>query len=399
MPSLPEPCSRREFLQTSARTVTLGTVALGTAAASFGLGLTSCGSTDERLEAEPEPAPRPLRLLILGGTGFLGPHTVERALARGHDMTLFNRGKTNPHLFPDLEKLEGDRDGDLAALEGRDWDAVIDTSGYVPRHARDSATLLADHVQQYVFISTISVYRDFPAEDIDESSPVGTLEDPTVEEVTGMTYGPLKALCEQEIERALPGRATIIRPGLIVGPGDRSDRYTYWPVRVSQGGEVLAPGDPSHEVQMIDVRDLAAWIIHTIEQRVVGTYNADGPPLRLDAMLNACREASDSDATFTWVPTDFLTEQQVRPWSDLPTWIPPGEGRDQTSRAANARAVNAGLTFRTPLETAIATLTWHRTTRDADYELRAGLSRERESEVLAAWHASESKAAGERRGG
>lgn len=302
-------------------------------------------------------------------------------------MTLFNRGRTNPHLFPDLEKLKGDRDGDLSALEGRKWDAVIDTSGYVPRLVRDSATLLSDYVQQYVFISTISVYPAFPKEDVDESSPAGVLEDPTVEEVTGVTYGPLKALCEQAAEKCIPGRTTTIRPGLIVGPGDPTDRYTYWPVRVSRGGEVLAPGTPNDTVQVIDVRDLARWIIHTVEQRVRGTFNAVGGPIPLLTHLEASRTASGSNAKFTFVPADFLSEQQVRSWADMPMWIPPTEGRDRCSEVANRLAVDEGLEFRSPLETAADTLTWYAETRDPDVTLGAGLSAEREQAVLKLWHA------------
>src|SRR5688572_29497367 len=197
-----------------------------------------------------------MRLLVLGGTKFLGRAVVEAAVARGHEPTLFHRGLTNPGLFPDLEHLRGDRDGGLAALQGRTWDAVIDPSGYVPRIVRASAELLADAVEHYTFISSISVYPSFPTPGMDESSPVGTLEDPTVEDVPAH-YGPLKALCEQAAEAAMPGRVFHVRAGLIVGPNDPSDRFTYWPVRVAKGGDVLAPGSPERPVQIIDVRDLA----------------------------------------------------------------------------------------------------------------------------------------------
>ncbi len=210
-----------------------------------------------------------MKLLVLGGTVFLGRHLVEAATARGHSVTLFNRGQHNPELYPEVEKLRGDRDSDLSALQGRRWDAVIDTCGYLPRAVRASAELLADAVDHYTFISSISVYADFHTPAMDESAPVGTLADETVEEVTGETYGPLKALCEQAAERALPGRVLNIRPGLIVGPHDPTDRFTYWPVRVARGGEVLAPGRPHVPVQVIDGRDLAEWTVRMVEARQV----------------------------------------------------------------------------------------------------------------------------------
>jgi 2'-hydroxyisoflavone reductase len=212
--------------------------------------LTAATLTAATLPFGPVLSGRPLKLLILGGTGFLGPHTVRAALAQGHQITLFNRGRTNNHLFPELEKLRGDRDGNLEALKGRKWDAVIDTSGYVPRLVADSAGLLAPNTGQYIFISSISVYADFTKRGMDETAPVGTLTDPTTEEITGASYGPLKALCEQAAEQAMPGRTTIIRPGLIGGPGDRTDRFTYWPVRVARGGDVLAPGNPNAFTQL-----------------------------------------------------------------------------------------------------------------------------------------------------
>ncbi len=213
-------------------------------------------------------------------------------------MTLFNRGKTNPELFPDLEKLRGDRDGELGALVGRAWDAVIDTSGYVPRHVRLSAELLAPSVAHYLFISTISVYRDYSTIGMDETAPIATLADPTTEQVTGETYGALKALCEKAAEDAMPGRTTVIRPGLIVGPEDRTDRFTYWPVRVERGGEVLSPGTPADPIQFIDVRDLAEFIVVCLENKVLGTFNADAPAgaLSMGKLLETCREVSGSGA-------------------------------------------------------------------------------------------------------
>ncbi|MFO7653390.1 MAG: NAD-dependent epimerase/dehydratase family protein [Candidatus Krumholzibacteriia bacterium] len=340
----------------------------------------------------PERAEHPLQLLILGGTAFLGPHTVDAARARGHEVTLFNRGRTNPELFPDLEKLHGDRDDDLDALRNRRWDVVIDNSGYVPRHVRLSAELLAPAVDHYIFISTISVYADFDPPYLDETYPVGTLEDEGVEEVTGTTYGPLKALCERAAETAMPGRTTVVRPGLIVGPLDRSDRFTYWPARVHRGGEVLAPGDGTDFTQFIDVRDLAEFIVHCAEQRPGGIYNADAPPdsLTMHQFLETCRTAIAGDARLTWVDADFLAEHEVAPWSQMPVWLPPGL-EPAMGRISTARARRAGL-GRRPLEATIRdTLAWWLTEpEERRARPRAGITAEREAELLAAWHARRS---------
>ncbi len=329
-------------------------------------------------------------LLILGGTKFLGPEIVAAARKAGYTVTLFNRGRTNPQLFPDLEKLRGDRDGKLDALRGRSWDAVVDTSGYVPRHVALSAGLLRDAVRQYVFISTISVYADFSRPGMDETAPVGKLADDTVEKVDGETYGPLKALCEKAVEREMPGRATIIRPGLIVGPNDPTDRFTYWPVRVARGGEVLAPGSPADPVQFIDVRDLAEWTVRMMDSRSFGTFNATGPrqSLGIGQLLDACRKVSGSGATFTWVDADFLAEHRVEPWSDMPVWVP-GRGESAgLARVSIRRALDRGLAFR-PLEATLAdTLAWWRgLPAERRASLGAGIGPEREAEVLAAWRA------------
>jgi 2'-hydroxyisoflavone reductase len=326
-----------------------------------------------------------VKLLILGGTGFLGPHVVDEALRRGHSMTLFNRGRTNPHLFPDLEKLRGDRDGNLEALRGRRWDGVIDTSGYVPRIVRDSATLLADSVRLYLFISTISVYADFKKAGIDEDYPVGTLDDPTVEKVDGETYGPLKALCEQAAEQTMPGRVANVRPGLIVGPRDTTDRFTYWPVRVDRGGEVLAPGNPEAAVQFIDARDLAAFAVKLIEDGHTGVYNATGPDHRLtfQELLHGCKVVSGSDASFTWIEEKFLIDKGVAPWTELPLWLP-GDEYAGLREVSVARAVARGLRFRPAGKTIEETIDWH-ATRPADHQWRAGITAERETELLAAW--------------
>lgn len=328
-----------------------------------------------------------MNLLILGGTVFLGQALVEAALARGHSLTLFNRGKANPDLFPGVEKLVGDRAVDLSALHGRRWDAAIDTCGYVPRVVRRSAGLLAEATGHYTFISSLSVYADSSQPGIDESGVVGKLADETIEEVTGETYGPLKAHCEQAVERAMPGRALVIRPGLIVGPHDPSDRFTYWPHRVAQGGEVLAPGRPERLVQFIDVRDLAEWIIQVVEVGATGVYNAAGlePRPSMGSLLETCRSVSGSDAHFTWMSEQFLLERNVGAWMDMPLWIPESDPEYAGFFAfSSAKAIAAGLTFRPVRETIRATLEWD-ALRPAGHDWRAGLKPEREAELLQAW--------------
>lgn len=341
---------------------------------------------------------KPLKMLILGGTAFLGPEIVEAAQAHGHTLTLFNRGKTNPGLFPDLETLLGDRDPKKApgldALKDRKWDAVIDTSGYVPRVVKASAELLAPNVPHYVFISTISVFGDTSKPNMAEDGPLATVPDETSEDVN-QYYGALKALCEKAAEAAMPGKVANVRPGLIVGPGDRSDRYTYWPVRVARGGEVLAPGDGSDPVQYIDVRDLAQWVVHLVEARTMGVFNATGPAdkLTMKAFLDACQagcgqDGKPAEASFTWVDTAFLEQQQVSPWSDLPVWVP-AQGDSAGFATIDCRkAIGAGLKFRPPVETAHDTLAWWQQQPDERRaKLRGGLTPEREAEVLAQWKA------------
>jgi 2'-hydroxyisoflavone reductase len=331
-----------------------------------------------------------MRLLILGGTGFLGPHIVEAALARKHVPTLFNRGRTNPGLFPDLEKLHGDRDpnkGDgLNALKGRQWDAVVDTSGYVPRIARASADLLAPNVKQYVFISTVSVYGDMSKPGVDEKSPVGTLDDPASEQVTNEGYGPLKALCEQAVEGVMPGRTTNIRPGLIVGPGDPTDRFTWWPARIDRGGEVLAPGNPEAPVQFIDARDLAQFILKCIEDGHAGVYNALGPkhPFPMAAMLYGCQAVTTSDAHLTWVEQDFLLKQGAGPWMELPLWVPDVGETAGFARVSNAKGLAVGLTFRPFADTARDTLAFAKNL-PADHKWGAGMAPAKEHAILSAW--------------
>jgi 2'-hydroxyisoflavone reductase len=336
------------------------------------------------------PKVNPMKILILGGTAFLGPQIVEAARARGHVLTLFNRGKTNPGLFPDIEKLRGDRDGDLKSLEGRTWDAVVDTSGFVPRLVTMSATLLAPNVQQYVFISTISVFAEGLKPNTAEDGPLATMPDASSEEV-GKYYGALKALCETAADKKMSGRAWIVRPGLIVGPGDKSDRFTYWPVRVAKGGEVLAPGDGSDPVQYIDVRDLAAWVVLGVERNLNGVYNATGPAkkLTMKKMLEEVKTGTGGDAKFTWVATDFLEKNKVAPWSDLPVWVPGRNGEEGFAQINCGKAIAAGLTFRPVAATAKDTLAWYKTLpEDRRGKLLAGISVEKERDLLAAWHAT-----------
>jgi 2'-hydroxyisoflavone reductase len=336
-----------------------------------------------------------MKLLILGGTLFLGRALVEAALARSHEVTVFHRGRHRKEPIPGVESLLGDRDGRLDALAGREWDAVVDTSGYVPRLVRASAELLAERVRRYVFVSSISVYADF-SRPTPEDAALATMPESEQEEVTGATYGPLKVLCEKAVAETLPERALIVRPGLIVGPHDPTNRFTYWTGRVARGGEVLAPGSPEAPVQFIDVRDLAEWLVRMIEREEVGTYNATGPDrlLTMADFLDGCRAASASDARFTWVSEQFLAEQGVAPWSELPLWLPASTGTHAWfSRTDIGRALAAGLTFRPLAETIRDTLAWQRGRVDRKLPEKAGvpmpdvaLAAEREHALLEAWH-------------
>jgi len=346
-------------------------------------------------EPVPRPPPRPLRILILGGTQFLGVHVTELALARGHTVTLFNRGRTNPTLFPQVEKLRGDRNGRLDALKGRSWDAVIDDSGYVPRHVRLSAELLAPVIRQYLYVSSISAYASFRQPN-DEQSPLGTLADPNVEEVNNSTYGPLKALCEQAAQSALPGRVTIVRPAIIAGPDDPTDRFTYWPARAALGGEMLVPGTASELIQFIDVRDVARFMVDALERHILGIFNVASPPGRftMGSLISACiataKEVTHPSPapTATWVPPDFLEMHDPAFPSDTPIWVPPGEDAAFAQISAT-RALKAGLRI-TPIEQTVRdTLRWHLSRpRSEQVHLKVGLPRSREQELLSAWHKS-----------
>lgn len=414
--------SRRAFLQSSA-------AAAGVLLAGAGL---ATGATPRAHRAAPA---KKLRILILGGTGFIGPWMAEFAVARGHEVTFFNRGRREKYVgTPDgVEHLYGNRDPDLHArskvvdgrevedtdsprglseLVGKTWDAVIDNSGFVPRIVKASAELLAPSVGQYLFISTLSVYAENSRPGLDESDTLATMDDPTSENVQRF-YGPLKALCEQAAEKAMPGRVTIVRPGFIVGPGDTTDRFTYWPVRTSRGGEVLVPGRATDPVQFIDVRDLAEFALHCLEQKTFGIFNATGPAAKLPVgdLMAACLAASKAGggATFTYVPYEWLAANHCPPGT-LPILLPaegPYAGFHQRSVA---RAVAAGLRHRSVEDTCRALLAWwpeavklrEKVAREVEAErtaaglpvqpqppadrLRAGISAERERELLAAWH-------------
>jgi 2'-hydroxyisoflavone reductase len=328
-----------------------------------------------------------MKLLVIGGTRFLGRAIVNYALGAGHEVTLFNRGQSNPDLFEgEVETLVGNRDGGLGVLDGRSFTAVIDTCGYIPRLVRDSATKLKDAIEHYTFISTLSVYSDNSQTGQDESSPLGTIEDETVEEVTGETYGPLKVLCEKAASEVMGAENALhVRAGLIVGPHDLSDRFTYWPVRVARGGEVLAPGTPDRLVQFIDVRDLAAWTVKATEARLHGPYNATSPAghFSMGQVLHTCRDVSGSDAAFTWVNDEFLMANEVGAYVQMPLWVPAEYAGFDTFNTDKAAA--AGLAIRPLTETVRDTLTWE-ATRPADYTWRGGLTPEREAELLQKWH-------------
>lgn len=320
-----------------------------------------------------------MKLLVLGGTQFLGRHIVQGALDRGWTVTMFNRGQTRAELFPDVERIIGDRDGGLDALRGGTWDAVIDPSGYVPRVVAQSAKALAGCAAHYTFISTISVYAD-PKPGMTEDAALATLPDPASEDVTAH-YGALKALCEQVVREEMAGRALIIRPGLIVGPYDPTGRFTYWPVRIARGGRVLAPR-ADQPVQIIDVRDLAAWTLDLTERRVTGTFNGTGPQtqLRLGELLTLCRDALKSDAHFVHADDAFLEAQKIGPWMELPLWLPGPEGLLSVDVS---RAFASGLRCRSIGETARDTLASYER-GDTPTPANAGLSVEKEAAALAA---------------
>ncbi len=346
---------------------------------------------------------RPLRILILGGTGFIGPHMVHEALRRGHEISLFNRGRTNRALFPDLELLVGDRNNGLDALRGRTWDAVVDNSGYVPRHVADSAQLLSPAVSRYIYVSSVSVYaamsgnltaadyHDVDVANTEYDSALVTMPDETVEEVTSETYGPLKVLCEKAATEAMgEDRITILRPTWVAGPGDNSDRFTYWPVRVSRGGEMLVPGAPADRIQIVDVRDLANFVVDSLEQKITGIYNMVNPPrtYSMGQLMTDCQVITGSDASLTWVDLPFIEKHGLHTGGELPIWAP-ASGDTRSDAIVNGdRSFARGMTTRPERETIRDILQWWPTLpEDRRNNIRAGMSAEREAEMLAAWHA------------
>jgi 2'-hydroxyisoflavone reductase len=324
-----------------------------------------------------------MRLLVLGGTNFLGRAVVACALARGHAVTLFNRGRTNPDLFPEAEKLRGDREGELDVLRGRDWDAVIDTSGYVPAVVHSAAEVLADAVDHYVFASSISVYAD-QSGTLREDGPLARLDpEHSVDQLREdyANYGPLKALCEQAVAELFPTRHVIVRPGLIVGPHDPTGRFTYWPHRIARGGDVVAPAPPERTVQFIDARDVGTWMVDLCEQGRRGTFNATRPRVPWEDVLDTCRRVVGGDARIVWLPDEFLRQHEVGEWMELPLWIADPQWRG-LHEADVSRAVTAGLTFRPLDETVRGAFERAEPTPDA------GLTPEREAGLLEAWRLS-----------
>ncbi len=362
---------------------------LGSAAAAL------CAPATRALRAAPR-----LKILILGGTQFIGVHITQLALERGHRVTLFNRGKTHPGLFPQVEKLRGDRNGQLDALRGRSWDAVIDDSGYVPRHVRLSGQLLAGHVERYLYISSISAYASF-AKPNDESSPLGTLQDPSTEQVTGTTYGPLKALCEKAVAAAFPHQAIVLRPGFVVGPDDPTDRFTYWPARAARGGEMLVPGTPAQWIQFIDAGDLARFTLDAIERKLTGTFNMVTPPGRftMGELVAASIAAATSLARpspppkAVWASLAFLEAHKAD--EDFPIWVAPAGDTAAFAEISGARALRAGLKI-TPLGTTVRdTLSWYLAQPQSKRgHLAAGPTPEREAELLSALSANHEPASG-----
>ena len=386
--------TRRDFLVRSAA-----------AAGALGFGLVPRIALGDEPESSGPRAAKPLDILILGGTGFTGPEQVNYALSRGHHVTLFNRNKTRPDMFKGkVDQLIGDLGTDTSALKGKKFDVIIDNPTTAPAWVRNVAQYMKGNTGHYIFISTISVYPDNATPNADETAPTTPMPDGldpyTLDRQNfGRYYGALKSRSEKDVQENYPGIFTIIRPGLIVGPLDRTDRFTYWPVRVAKGGEVLAPGSPNDVTQFIDARDLAEWTIRMAEmgpREAVGIYNATGPrqPLPMGQFLNACKDVSHSDARFTWVPWSFLEEQKVRPWRDMPIVVPPDGETAGFSRRNIDRAVAKGLTFRPLAVTIKDTLDWNKTRPQEDRDKLdagavSGISAAREAEVLAAWHAKE----------
>lgn len=380
--------TRKDFLKLSAA-----------AGGALGLGLGPSGLRGQEIPSEGaaarysshtvQEAPRRLDILILGGTGFIGPFQVRYALDRGHNVTLFNRG-SGEAVFPYLETLEGDRNGDYEALRGRRWDLVIDNSRSRPDWVEMAAELLKDSVDHFMYVSSRSAYADLSRVPMTADAPTWTYESAGLSRDAELPYGLAKAESERTAMRIMPGRTTIVRPGLIIGPGDETDRFTYWPARIHRGGEVLAPGDGTDPIQIIDVRDLTEFMIRLGEDATMGVFNAVGPriPRPMSELLYGIRAVTTAETTFTWIDDlDFLSEMNVRPYREMPVWRPPTPGDEGFARFDLTPEIEAGLTFRPLADTARDTLDYHfsrpRPRREA---LAAGLSAEREAEVLSAWH-------------
>ena len=336
-----------------------------------------------------------MRLLVLGGTSFLGRALARAALARGHSLTLFHRGVTGAGLFPEAERIHGDRDGGLAGLAGKQWDAVIDCSGYFPRVVGESSEFLREAVGRYLFVSTISVYASHAERGADETAPVGRLADEATEQKTGETYGPLKALCEEAVQRDLGTRATIVRPGLIVGPHDPTDRFTCWPRRLARGGEILAPGPADDPLQWIDVRDLALFLLELVERDLPGSFDATGPigaTLTWRRFLEEGLAALDVEGELVWASADFLLERGAVPFKTFPLWLPIPEYAGHYTRRL-ARATEAGLVTRSIAETVRDTWAWDTALTPEERPQPPALvapdppSPEQEAEWLEAWRA------------
>lgn len=317
-----------------------------------------------------------LKVLILGGTTYLGPHLVHELQKKGHDITLFNRGTQKAIV----KTIIGDREGNLDGLKNHRWDAIIDTSGHLPRLVDASSEILSTAANRYTFISTIGVYKDFLSLNIDENYPLATLDDETCEEINDKTYGALKALCEKSIERSFPNRALIIRPGLIVGPRDPTNRFAYWPLRILEGGEILAPGSPRQSVQFIDVRDLAKWIVSMVEQQQTGVYNTTGIALSFEELLNRCAKTLNQNSSFTWVDEDFLIRHQVQDWTELPLWLSHQRHMPGFLNVNGEKAMQTGLTCRPLSETLSAIIDWEK-----NRKVSIGLDRQKEQHLLKQW--------------
>ena len=380
---------RRTFLKST--TVLSGALGIG-GFASVAQGMTVDGIDARALQPKREPAQKSLKILILGGTGFIGPYQVQYALDRGHQVTLFNRGKTNSTLFPKVPRLIGDRnlpDGHKA-LEKGNWDVVIDNPTANPKWVRDAGIALKGRTKHYLFVSTISVFSD-NSKPVDENGPLNVPSDIDAA-FDAAKYGSNKVRCEMEAKTQFGDAVTVVRPGLIVGPGDLTDRFSYWPVRIDKGGEILAPGAPTDPAQYVDALDLSSWIVRLAESRTFGTFNATGPktPTTIAEMLYGIKAVTTSDAQFTWVPAEFLAKHQVRAWSEMPVWVPSTGQTAGFMRVNCQKAYAAGLTFRPLADTAKDTLTWYHSRPAAEQEkARAGLAPTKETAVLAAWKAAQ----------